>query len=259
MIKVYIYKNKKEASIFCKDIITTIVNNNPSAVIGFATGSTFVDTYASIINDFNKNKTDWSNVKTFNLDEYLNAKKDSPFGYRYFMDEQLFSHINLQEKNIHFPNSINTSSDDLKKYDAQIFDAHLNLQLLGVGRNGHIAFNEPGTRIDSTTHIVDLAKSTIEDNARLFFNGDEDLVPKKAISMGISNIMSAQKILLAAWGESKQEAIKKLLEVGEITSNCPVTFLKKHNDVVVVLDEIAFELINENNIDNKLVEINKKF
>lgn len=259
MIKVYMYKNKKAASVFCKDVIADIVKNNPTAAIGFATGSTFIDTYSNLVEDFNKNKTDWSNIRTFNLDEYFNAKKDSPFGYRYFMDEQLFSHVNLQEKNIHFPNSFNTTEVDLKKYDDQIFNGHLSLQLLGVGRNGHIAFNEPGTTIDSTTHIVDLAKSTIEDNARLFFNGNESLVPKKAISMGISNIMSAKKILLAAWGESKQEAVKNLLEVGEATSNCPVTFLKKHHDVIVILDEIAFSLVDQNNVDYQIVEINKKF
>ncbi|WP_066316498.1 glucosamine-6-phosphate deaminase [Bacillus sp. FJAT-29814] len=214
------------------------VRQNPRMNLGLATGGTPIGTYQALIKDHQQNGTTYQNITTFNLDEYIGLSGSHPNSYRYFMNENLFSHIDIEKANTHIPHG---DTDDLAaecaRYE-QLISGHggIDLQILGIGSNGHIGFNEPGTSFDSTTHIVDLAPSTIEANAR-FFERIED-VPTKAITMGISSIMKGKEILLLVSGESKREALDQLLN-GEITEQFPASVLKRHPNVTIIADKIA--------------------
>ncbi|MCM3767277.1 glucosamine-6-phosphate deaminase [Neobacillus niacini] len=214
------------------------VRQNPRMNLGLATGGTPIGTYQALIKDHQKNGTTYQNITTFNLDEYIGLSGSHPNSYRYFMNENLFSQIDIEKANTHIPHG---DADDLAaecaRYE-QLISGHggIDLQILGIGSNGHIGFNEPGTSFDSTTHIVDLASSTIEANAR-FFERIED-VPTKAITMGISSIMKSKEILLLVSGESKKQALDQLLN-GEITEHFPASVLKKHPNVTIIADKIA--------------------
>ncbi|WP_338971779.1 glucosamine-6-phosphate deaminase [Spiroplasma endosymbiont of Panorpa germanica] len=238
-MKVIKVLNNKEVGKMTAEFILENIHSNPNIVLGLATGSTPESTYEYLIEDFKKNKTDWSKVKTFNLDEYVGLEPTHKKSYRYFMDEKLFTKVNINIKNTHVPNGINNKSPEA--YDKLIAEnGGIDLQLLGIGTNGHIGFNEPGTSFDSMTSIVDLAQETIDVNSRFFASIDE--VPKQAISMGLNSIMSAKKIVLIAIGKNKAEAIKQLVN-GNISINWPCTVLKNHKDVTVIVDEEAASLI----------------
>lgn len=197
-------------------------------VIGLATGSTMIPVYQK----WAESSLDFSNVITFNLDEYVGIQASSPNSYAYFMNHHLFSKKKFKET--HIPNGM---ASDLEKecanYEALLKEHPLDLQLLGVGENGHIAFNEPGTSFDSVTHVATLTESTLGVNSQYFENDEK--IPETALTMGISSILAAKKIVLLAFGEKKRAAIEKLSE-GVITTEWPITKLLHHDDVIVITD-----------------------
>jgi glucosamine-6-phosphate deaminase len=219
-------------------IIVDAIKNKPDIVLGLATGSTPVGMYQNLIKKHKAGEVSFSEVKTFNLDEYVGLTQDHPCSYYYFMQENLFKDIDIKSESINLPNG---TADDLeaecKDYEDKIAaSGGIDLQVLGIGHNGHIGFNEPDTPFESITQIVQLAQSTIDANSRFFDNADQ--VPRQALSMGIKTIMQAKKILLIAKGEDKADIIKRALH-GPITPDVPASVLQLHPDVTVILDEAA--------------------
>ncbi len=236
-MKIIKVKSYEEMSRKAADIIGAQVILKPNCVIGLATGSTPVGTYRNLIEDNEKGKLDFSAVTTFNLDEYVKLDVSSPQSYRYFMNDNLFNHINIDKENNTFvPNGC---AKDLvaegEAYDAKIKAyGGIDLQLLGIGVDGHIGFNEPDEVFTAPTHEVVLDESTIEANARFFSCADE--VPKTAITMGMKSIMQAKKILFIANGKNKKEITEKAF-FGPITPAVPASILQLHPDVTVIISE----------------------
>ena len=243
-MKVIVAENREIASQEGAKIIIDQVKNNPETILGLATGTTPIDLYNNMVKDHKENGTDYSKVKSYNLDEYVGLDGTHPQSYYYFMFEHLFNHININPENVHVPVGKGDLQAACNAYNDALKQNQVDIQLLGIGSNGHIGFNEPGTPADSVTHVVDLKESTIKDNARLFFNGDEDAVPKQAVSMGIANIMNAKKVLLLAFGEGKAKAVKGMLE-GEVTPELPASILQNHPDVTVIVDKVAASLLEK--------------
>ena len=243
-MKLIIVENYEEASIEAAKVMLEVVKNNPTANLGLATGSTPIRMYELMIEDHKKNGTSYKDIKSFNLDEYFGLEATHPQSYHYFMNKHLFSGIDINPENVHVPNGagdIQVSCDD---YNKLLAENPIDIQLLGIGSNGHIGFNEPGTSFDSVTHMIELKESTRQDNARLFFDGKIDEVPTHAITMGILNILQAKKVLLVACGENKAQPIKVLVE-GEKTTDVPESALQDHNDVVVIVDKAAASLLTK--------------
>ena len=210
------------------------VKANPSCVLGLATGSSPVGVYKKIINAVKAGDVSFKGVTSFNLDEYVGLDGTHDQSYRYFMNVNLFDHIDIDKNNTHVPNGINYE-ESVRDYDNQIAaKGGIDLQILGLGSDGHIAFNEPNTPFDSLTHVTELTEMTIQDNSRFFASIDE--VPTKAITMGLQSIMNAKKIVLLATGKSKANAVKELLH-GAISEEFPCTILQKHPNVVIYVDE----------------------
>jgi len=226
--KTYREMSKKAANIIAAQVIL-----NPASVLGLATGSTPVGTYEILAEYCVNNGVDFSNVKTVNLDEYYGLDSADEQSYRYFMNKHLFEKINIDMRNTHVPNGRAENIDEeCRRYEQLISSlGGIDLQLLGIGHNGHIGFNEPGDVFLKETHCVDLGESTIKANSRFFNSIDE--VPKKAITMGIGTIMKAKKILLLASGEDKKEILKKAL-FGPITPFIPASILQLHNNLTVI-------------------------
>lgn len=236
-MKYLVFDSKKEASKEAYKILKSLINEN--STLGLATGGSPIALYEEMIADYKAGNFSYKNVKSYNLDEYVGISYDHPESYHKFMEINLFNHIDIEKANTHVPDA---SAEDLegalKSYQEALNNAHVDVQLLGVGSNGHIGFNEPGTSFDTGVHIVDLKQETIEANSR-FFNNDINLVPKQAVTMGIKDIMRAKHIILLAFGEAKQHAIKSLVEGAEITENIPCTVLKNHPSVYVLVDKEA--------------------
>ncbi|AKX34553.1 glucosamine-6-phosphate deaminase [Spiroplasma litorale] len=236
-MKTIIVKSQEEGGKVAGDIIIDYMSSKSNAILGLATGSTPISTYRYLIKKTKEENIDWSNITTFNLDEYMGLGPDHSKSYRYFMNEELFDHVNINKSNTFVPDGHTKTQSDAEKYDDLIQSkGGIDLQVLGLGVNGHIGFNEPGTSFESITSIVDLTNETIEANSRFFKNKDE--VPKKAISMGLKSIMNAKKILLMAYGKSKAEAIKNLVNT-KPTTDWPCTILQNHADVTLIIDEEA--------------------
>ena len=236
-MKYLIFDNKKEASIESYKILKSLIDEN--STLGLATGSTPTDLYAEMIADYKAGNFSYKNIKSYNLDEYVGISYDHPESYHKFMDTNLFDHIDINKENTHVPNA---SAADLelavKTYQEELDKAQIDVQILGIGGNGHIGFNEPGTPFDSGVHVVDLKEETIKANSR-FFDGDINLVPKQAMTMGIKDIMRTTHIILLAFGKEKREAIRSLVEGEKITENIPCTILKNHPSVYVLVDKEA--------------------
>ena len=215
------------------NIISAQVILYPHSVLGLATGSSPIGTYDQLVTWYQKGDIDFSEVTTVNLDEYCGLDSSDEQSYRYFMNEHLFSKINIDINNTHVPNG--TALDiqaECLRYDNLISSlGGIDLQLLGLGHNGHIGFNEPSAAFDKTTHCVDLGERTIEANARFF--GSIEKVPKQAITMGIKSIMQAKKILLIVNGEDKKEILHRSL-YGPVTPNIPASILQLHPDLTVI-------------------------
>ncbi|MEK3711599.1 glucosamine-6-phosphate deaminase [Bacillus sp. FSL K6-1005] len=234
-------------------IIKECVQAKKDAVLGLATGSTPVGLYKQLISDYQAGEIDFSKVITFNLDEYAGLSPSHPQSYNKFMHEHLFQHINVQPDHIHIPQGDNPQLEaECKVYEELIRQAGgIDVQILGIGSNGHIGFNEPGSDFEERTRIVRLSESTIQANAR-FFGGDPVLVPRLAVSMGIKTIMEFSKhIVLLANGEEKADAIKKMAE-GPVTPEVPASILQQHNHVTVIADpKAAQKLKNLSYLSNK--------
>lgn len=234
LVKVSTYE---EMSNEASEILFDVIKENDKPVIGLATGSTPEGTYKALIEKLNSSDVNQNDITTFNLDEYVGLDKDHEQSYSYYMHENLFNHVSIPEENIHLLNGkAEDAETEVTAYEAAIDQAGLDVQLLGIGRNGHIAFNEPGTSFDSVTHIVDLTPETIEDNSR-FFDDLKD-VPNKAFTMGLSSIMKAEKIVILISGENKKEALAELLS-GEVSENNPASVLNNHKDVIIIADTAA--------------------
>ncbi|WEK83079.1 MAG: glucosamine-6-phosphate deaminase [Mycoplasma sp.] len=234
MIKIIKVKDYQEISTTGADIIRQAINKKHNLVMCFATGSSPVGMYKELIKLNKAKKVDFSQVTSFNLDEYVGLDKNNKCSYHYFMYDVLFNHINIKKENINLPNGIGDIKKNAKDYEALIAKkGGIDLMILGLGTNGHIAFNEPGSKIDEATREVKLTQSTIDSN-KIYFDDEKD-VPKTAISMGVGSIMKAKKIILLANGEHKADAIKAMIE-GPVTSDCPASFLQKHKDVTVIID-----------------------
>lgn len=224
-----------------KDAIGALLRKKPNAILGLATGSSPVGVYDKLIAANKNNEIDFAQVTSFNLDEYLGLEPTHNQSYRYFMNEHLFNHININKSKTHVPSTDKNSEDYYETYDQKIKDhGGIDFQILGIGSNGHIAFNEPGTDFDSLTHIVSLKESTIKDNSR-FFNSIND-VPTKAVSMGLKSIMNAKEIVIIVTGANKANALKRLMSK-EITTDFPASILNKHPKVTIYADKEAASLL----------------
>ena len=232
-MKLIVTENYDEMSKEAFKVMKELLESKPNAVLGLATGSSPVGLYQNMIKDHKENGTSYKDVHTYNLDEYVGIDRNDPQSYYTFMNENLFKDVDINPENTHVP--YGSTDEEAKKYDESI--EKVDLQLLGIGRNGHIGFNEPGTPFDQRTHIVDLTESTIEANKR-FFDNDITKVPTQAIPMGIGTVMAAGTILLVASGEDKADAVKAMVE-GEPDINWPATVLQNHPDVVVIADKAA--------------------
>lgn len=220
------------------NLIVSLLQSNPKSVLGLATGSSPVGVYARVVDMYQKGLVSFSKASTYNLDEYVGLPADHPQSYRSFMNEHLFQHIDIPLSRTHVPNG---NAEDLEAeclaYDKMLEDnGPVDLQILGIGSNGHIGFNEPDASLSSGTHVVDLLDETIQANARFFPSQAE--VPRQAITMGIASILKAKQIVLLVRGEEKADALKNALE-GPITTQCPASLLQSHPNVVVLLDEGA--------------------
>ena len=237
-MELIVCKNYDECSKVAASIFSEAISKNPNIILGLATGSSPIGTYKNLIKDYEDGKISFKNVKTYNLDEYVGISRDNEQSYYYFMNDNLFNHVDINKENVHVPYAKEGAyNESAKAYTEELKKVSVDIQLLGIGANGHIGFNEPGTSFDQETFIVTLTEKTREDNKRFFNSIDE--VPTHAITMGIADIMRAKKIVLIACGANKKEAVKKLLSK-EITIDFPASALHNHNDVVVIVDEEAY-------------------
>ena len=243
-MKIILTNSYDELSRKAADIIEELISSNGNAVLGLATGSTPVGTYRELIKRYLEHSLDFSGVTTFNLDEYIGLRESNHDSYNYFMNYNLFDHININRDNTHVPDGMTNDPRSYGRlYDRMIENAGgIDLQILGIGSNGHIAFNEPAEELNLGTDLVKLSKKTIEDNSR-FFESKEN-VPTEAISMGIGSIMKARRILLLASGEGKAEAIGQVLNSGKVTTWLPASLLLLHPDVTLICDQEAFSLVD---------------
>ena len=234
-------KDYQDMSRKAANIISAQIIMKPDCVLGLATGATPVGTYRQLIEWYEKGDLDFSRVSTVNLDEYRGLTHIDPQSYYYFMQENLFDHVNIDKAATHVPDGTNPDAADACAKHEQIIKSlgGIDLQLLGLGNNGHIGFNEPGAAFEKETHLVDLAESTIRANARFFASIDE--VPKQAYTMGIRTIMQAKKILVVVSGEGKADIVSRAF-FGPVTPEVPASILQMHPDVTVVCDEAALSL-----------------
>lgn len=242
-MKIIILKTAEEIGIEAAKIFTDEVKSNPSCVLGLATGATPIPTYENIKKIYNEGGITFKDVKTYNLDEYCNLPQSDKNSYYTFMHEQLFNGLDILEENVHFLNGNATDCEaECKRYDDEINNAGgIDIQLLGIGNNAHIGFNEPADSFTNGSFKVKLTESTINAN-KIYF--DENPMPEYALTMGIRQIMSAKKIVLIATGPKKAEAVRNMIE-GPVTAQVPASILQEHSDVVIFLDEAAASLLKK--------------
>ena len=236
-MKIIIEKNYEELSARAARVMLEAVRENPYAVLGLATGTTPLGLYAHMIADHEKRGTSYAHIRTVNLDEYQGLAKTHPQSYAYFMRRNLFDGLDIDPENTNIENGMAADAEaECKRYDALLEQLPRDIQLLGLGSNGHIAFNEPDTPFGSGTHVVELAESTVRDNARLFDDISE--VPRRAFTMGIRQIMQAKKILILASGANKADAVGRMAK-GEVTERVPASVLQLHPDCILIADQAA--------------------
>ena len=246
-MRIYEVKNYEELSRKAADMIAAQIILKPDCVLGLATGSTPVGAYRELIKKYENGELDFSQVSSVNLDEYKGLSGENDQSYRYFMNHNLFDHINIDKTRTHVPNGLEPNADKAcADYNTLIGSmGGIDLQLLGIGGNGHIGFNEPCEEFICDTHCVSLAQSTIEANARFFDSIDE--VPKFAYTMGIRNIMSAKKVLLLASGKNKAQAVYDSC-FRPVTPHVPASVLQLHPDTVIIADSDALSLAKEKGV-----------
>ena len=233
---IYEAKDYKDMSRKAANIISAQIIMKPTCVLGLATGSTPIGTYEQLVEWYHKGDLDFSKVTSVNLDEYRGLEKSNDQSYDYFMHEHLFDKVNIHPENVNLPDGMAEDAEkECKRYEELIRSlGGVDLQLLGLGHNGHIGFNEPGAAFEKETHCVNLTERTIEANKRFFASADD--VPKQAFTMGIKTIMQAKKILVIASGEDKAEILKEAF-FGPVTPAVPASILQLHNNVIVVGDQ----------------------
>jgi len=241
-MKIYKAKDYKDMSRKAANIISAQVIMKPNCVLGLATGSTPIGTYDQLVEWYNKGDLDFSEVTTVNLDEYKGLPRTNDQSYYYFMHQHLFDRVNIDPERTNVPNGMEPDAEkECGRYEGLIRSlGGVDLQLLGLGHNGHIGFNEPGEAFEKETHCVDLTESTIEANKRFFASADD--VPKQAYTMGIKTIMQAKKILIVVNGENKADIVERAF-FGPVTPEVPASILQLHNDVTLVGDEAALAKI----------------
>lgn len=237
-MNIHIYDNAEEIAVAVGNMIVEKVGEKPNSVLGFATGASPVPTYKYLIKCFNEGKVSFKDITTFNLDEYCNLPIEDKNSYYSFMHENLFNHIDVKEENVNFLNGNAVDSDEeCRRYDKEIMSKGIDIQLLGVGRNGHIGFNEPANKFTKGSFKVRLTQSTIDANSIYF---DENPMPHYALTMGTVSIMKSKQIILIATGRSKQDAVYGMVH-GDISPACPASVLQLHPDVHIFLDKDAAE------------------
>ncbi len=237
-MKVVILKDAAEVAKYGADIFIKQIKRKPDSVLGLATGSTPVALYKELISAYQEGRVSFKNVNSFNLDEYLGLPGTHPQSYRYFMNQQLFDHIDIDKGQTAVPpGDAEDPFSACERYENNIKQkGGIDIQLLGIGRNGHIGFNEPSSSLMSRTRVKTLTRATIDDNARFF--GPDEYQPHLSITMGIGTILESKKVVLLATGANKAEAIKATVE-GPLTAACPASALQMHEHVVLVIDEAA--------------------
>jgi len=237
-MNIMIFDSEEKLNEAAANIIIGQIQSIPRAVLGLATGGTPVGIYKEIVKDFQRGMVSFKNVTTFNLDEYVNIPVDHPESYHSYMNANLFAHIDLPESQRHIPDGNAADLDaECSRYDEAIeLSGQIDLQLLGLGHNGHIGFNEPAESLVKGTHIVELAEKTLQANARFFDSIDD--VPKHALTMGVGTILKAKKILLVVKGADKADIISRALQ-GPITTDVPASLLQTHPHLIVLLDTAA--------------------
>ena len=244
-MKLLVQKNFEELSKKAAAMIAEEIRRKPDIVLGLATGGTPLGTYKELIRMHKEEGLDFSKVVTFNLDEYYNLSPENDQSYYYYMHENFFNHINMKPQNIHIPDGKARDIEAAcREYDKMISEyGGIDLQLLGIGQNGHIGFNEPGDELLVDTHLTELKKNTILVNSRYFASADD--VPKKAVTMGLGTIMQAEKILLIANGNKKAKIMNELLGDNTVSTKVPASFLLLHKDLTIIIDEEAAQLYNK--------------
>lgn len=244
-MKVVEVADYQEMSRVAGEMILRQLDKKRDSVLGLATGSTPIGTYQYLIQAYRDGKVSFADVKTFNLDEYAGLADDHPNSYHYFMQQELLGHINIPAENSYIPTGETNDLDrEAERYEALITEAGgIDLQLLGIGVNGHIGFNEPGTSFASKTQVVELAESTRQANVRFFNSIDE--VPTHAVTMGIGTIMRSREIILLITGESKAAILDQLLR-GGVSEDIPATVLKQHENVTLIADQAALSIYKPN-------------
>ena len=238
-MEIIILKNADRVAATGAELVSELLGARPDAVLGLATGSTQLALYRQLVERYNNGDISFRRAISFNLDEYLGITADNPQSYRAYMDKEFFDHIDIVNGNTHLPSCAEGQNPTLvgPRYEQKISEAGgIDLQLVGIGGNGHIGFNEPSSSLGSRTRVKTLTRQTFKDNSRLF--SENEIQPKLAITMGIATIMDARKILLLATGENKAEAVSKMVE-GPVTAMCPASILQMHERVTVLLDEDA--------------------
>ena len=239
-MKVVVGSEQEISRLIAEEFIKQI-NAKPNSVLGLATGTSPLGVYANLVKACKEGRVSFKDVATFNLDEYIGLDGTHNQSYRYFMNVNLFDHIDIDKEKTHVLKGVGDYEAYMRQYDAEIANfGGIDLQILGIGSDGHIAFNEPGTPFDSLTHIADLTESTIKDNSRLF--NDISEVPTCAVTMGLKSIMNARKIVLIATGKNKAVAIRNLLK-GPMTEEVPCSILQEHPDCTIYMDEEAYSLV----------------
>ncbi len=240
-MEIRIFNTADEIAVACADIFTELILNKPACVLGLATGASPVKTYNELIKRYKNGEISFKEISTFNLDEYCDLPRDDKNSYYTFMHENLFNSVDIKEENVHILDGNAEDADkEAKDFDAAIDNAGgIDIQLLGIGTNGHIGFNEPSESFSDGTFKVKLTDSTIKSNSIYFEN---DSMPRYALTMGVNSIMKAKKIVLIATGEAKADAIYKTIN-GEVTPLCPASVLQNHDDAVLLIDKEAAKLL----------------
>ncbi|OQB24875.1 MAG: Glucosamine-6-phosphate deaminase 1 [Firmicutes bacterium ADurb.Bin182] len=244
-MKVIVTGNFEQTCETAANLISGVIANKPDARLGLATGSSAGGVYPYLIKANKEKKIDFSKVSTINLDEYAGLPPDHTQSYRYFMDTNLFDHVNIDKSNTFVASGIGDPEKIIGEFRAQLKKAPIDIQLLGIGVDGHIGFNEPGNVLYCDAHAEELTNSTIEANSRFFNNRDE--VPIKAYTMGMGDIMRAKRLVLVATGAQKAEAVRGLIIGDEVTTRNPSTFIKLHPDAVVIIDKELADLVGYKN------------
>lgn len=247
-MRIIVFDTEKKLDEFVGKHLIEYVNQYPNCTLGFATGSTPLGTYDYLIEAYKDNKVDFSQVYAFSLDEYVGVSKEHPRSFYKFMQDYLFQHINIPKTQI---DGIDGNAMDMKleceRYEKAILDRPIDLQLLGIGMDGHIAYNEPGSSFVGECHIVDLHKESIESSLDYGFTKIED-VPTQGVTQGIGTIMRAKQLIMMAKGEKKAKLVQRMIE-GEVSEDFPSSIIQRHPNVIVVLDEKAAEYIMEGNYE----------